>query len=48
MKQLARNACGTVALYHVLVNLFRDDASYFENDSFIKKFSEKNKDRDPE
>ena len=40
MKQYAKNACGTVAIFHILCNLFKSRPELFEKDSNIGKFYE--------
>jgi hypothetical protein len=38
MKQYARNACGTIAIFHILCNLFEQQPQLFEKDSKIGSF----------
>ena len=38
MKQYARNACGTVGIFHILTNLITTNPELFKEDSKISKF----------
>ena len=47
MKQYAGNACGTVAVFHAMVNL-ADREEVVSSDSFIAKFIKDTKERTPD
>ena len=38
MKQLAHNACGTIALFHIVLNALDNHPDLVANDSFLHKF----------
>ncbi len=38
MKQYAKNACGTIALFHVLLNALKDHPNLVEEGSYLQKF----------
>lgn len=43
MKQYARNACGTIAIFHILCNLIQKKPELFNEDSLLRNFYEKAK-----
>ena len=46
MKQYARNACGTVGMFHILCNLYSQNPALFNKDSKIGTFYESSKNLD--
>lgn len=40
MKQYAKNACGTIALFHVILNAIYDFPDLVKEDSYLSKFRE--------
>jgi len=38
MKQYAQNACGTIALFHVILNALSVYPAIVDEDSYLKKF----------
>lgn len=48
MKQYARNACGTVAILHTMMNIAQENPELIKPGSFLAKFWEENKDKTPE
>jgi len=47
MEQHAANACGTVAAFHSVVNIAKNDSTLIQNGSFFEKFIAATKDLDP-
>lgn len=43
MKQYAQNACGTIALFHVILNALSVYPAIVEEDSYLKKFLDETK-----
>jgi hypothetical protein len=48
MKQYAHNACGTIALFHVIVNCLEDYPDAVKNASFFSEFRAKVEKKSPE
>jgi ubiquitin carboxyl-terminal hydrolase L3 len=48
MKQYAKNACGTIALFHVILNALQSHPNLVEENSYLQKFFEETKDKTPE
>ena len=48
MKQYAQNACGTIALFHVLINKMKEYHDIIEPDSYLTKFSTSTTNKSPE
>ena len=40
MKQYAKNACGTIALFHVIMNTTYDYLDLIKENSYLSKFRE--------
>ena len=38
MKQYAQNACGTIALFHVIINAMKNMPNIVVGDSYLEKF----------
>ena len=38
MKQYAHNACGTIALFHIIINALKDRPDIVVADSYLQKF----------
>jgi ubiquitin carboxyl-terminal hydrolase L3 len=47
MKQYAKNACGTIALFHVIMNNLYDYPDLVKEETYLTKFSEENFGRTP-
>jgi hypothetical protein len=41
MKQYAHNACGTIGLFHIIINAMRKYPEIVVADSYLRKFCEK-------
>lgn len=48
MKQFAQNACGTIALFHIILNALKQHPDIIKGDSYLKKFLEGVKNSAPE
>lgn len=48
MKQYAQNACGTIALFHIILNAYKQHPDIIKGDSYLKKFLEGVKNSPPE
>lgn len=46
MKQYAQNACGTIALFHIILNSLKDYPFIVKQDSYLMKFYQNSKDAD--
>jgi ubiquitin carboxyl-terminal hydrolase L3 len=40
MKQFAHNACGTIALFHIIINALKRNPDIVTEDSYLKEFFE--------
>lgn len=47
MKQYAKNACGTIALFHVIMNSIYEHADLVREGSYLSKFAEDNFGKSP-
>lgn len=48
MKQYAQNACGTIALFHIILNAYKKHPEIIEENSYLKKFLNDFKNSNPE
>ena len=48
MKQYAKNACGTIALFHILMNNIDHFQNLVKADSYLSKFRQDTKEKKPE
>jgi ubiquitin carboxyl-terminal hydrolase L3 len=48
MKQFAHNACGTIALFHIILNNMGKHPGMVTADSYIEKFKNSGLDKDPQ
>ena len=48
MKQLAHNACGTIALFHIVLNAHDNHPELVAADSFLQKFKNSSNNGDPQ
>jgi hypothetical protein len=48
MKQYAKNACGTIALFHIIMNKIYDYDNLVKPDSYLSKFREETFGKKPE
>ena len=48
MKQYAKNACGTIALFHILMNNMDQYQNLVKADSYLSKFKQDTKGKKPE
>ncbi len=48
MKQFAKNACGTIALFHIIMNAFYDYPDLVVENSYLSKFREESFGKKPE
>lgn len=48
MKQYAKNACGTIALFHVIMNALKDHPYLVEEGSYLQKFYQESQGKTPE
>lgn len=48
MKQHAKNACGTIALFHIIMNNIYDYDNLVKPDSYLSKFREETFGKKPE
>lgn len=48
MKQYAQNACGTIALFHIILNALNKYPNLVQPDSYLLKFLENVKNRPAE
>ncbi len=48
MRQKAKNACGSVGIYHILLNLSKEDQGLLSDDSVVSQFKKENIGKDLE
>ena len=48
MKQYAKNACGTIALFHILMNKIYDYQNLIKENTYLTKFREESFGKKPD